>query len=77
MTERTPLPTSYRHHPFETRCSACQALIVWFRTKNGKRMPVNAETTKPTDAAHQLDLSRHVSHFSTCPAADQFRRARK
>jgi len=71
------LPTSYRHHPFETKCSGCDALIVWFRTETGKRMPVNAETTKPTDAAHQLDLSRHVSHFSTCPAADQFRRARK
>ena len=67
MSERTPLPTSYRHHPFETRCRSCDELIVWFRTPSGKRMPVNAETTKPTDAEHQLDLTRHVSHFATCP----------
>lgn len=71
------LPSPYRHHPFETKCSGCDALIVWFRTKSGKRMPVNAETTKPTDAEHQLDLKRHVSHFATCPERDKFRKARK
>lgn len=65
-----------RHHPFEARCRSCDALIVWFRTAAGKRMPVNAETTKPTDAEHQLDLSRHVSHFSTCPDATKFRKPR-
>lgn len=70
------LPTSYHHHPFETRCRSCGALIVWFRTKAGKRMPVNAETTRPTDREDQLDLSRHLSHFSTCPQADTHRRPR-
>lgn len=68
------LPTSYRYHPFETRCSSCEALIVWFRTAKGKRMPVNAETTRPTDAEHQLDLKRHISHFATCPNAKEHRR---
>lgn len=71
------LSTSYRHHPFETQCSGCGALIVWFRTASGKRMPVNAETTKPTDAEHQLDLKRHTSHFATCSKANEFRRSRK
>jgi hypothetical protein len=70
-----PLPT-YTHHPFETRCRSCQALVVWFRTESGKRMPVNAETTRPTDAAHQLDLKRHKSHFATCLRADQHRKPR-
>lgn len=70
------LPTSYRHHPFETRCGSCNSLIVWFKTAAGKRMPVNAETTKPTDAEHQLDLKRHISHFATCPQADRHRRPR-
>lgn len=70
-----PLPT-YTHHPFETRCRSCQKLIVWFRTKAGKRMPVDAETTQPKDREDQLDLQRHVSHFSTCPNADEHRRAR-
>lgn len=64
------LPSSYRHHPFEVPCQSCGALVVWFRTQNGKRMPVNAETTKPSDAEHKLDLTRHVSHFTTCRGSD-------
>lgn len=66
----------YRHHPFETTCRSCEKLIVWFTTPKGRKMPVDAETTKPTDAAHQLDLSRHKSHFATCPAANEHRRPR-
>ena len=65
-----------RKHPFTRQCSSCGADIVWFRTKNGKRMPVDESTTKPTDAEHQLDLSRHKSHFATCPNADQHRNVR-
>lgn len=63
-----------RHHPFEVRCSSCGAPIVWFRTKNGKRMPVDEASTQPADAEHQLDLKRHISHFATCPNANQHRR---
>lgn len=70
-----PLPV-YQHHPFETHCRSCQALIVWFRTAAGKRMPVNAETTRPQDAAHQLDLKRHTSHFATRPNANEHRKPR-
>jgi hypothetical protein len=61
-------------HPFATTCSSCGAGIVWFRTKNGKRMPVDEGSTKPNDAEHMLDLKRHISHFSTCQNADQHRR---
>lgn len=63
-------------HPFQQSCRSCGAPIVWFRTAKGHRMPVDAGTTKPTDAEHQLDLSRHVSHFATCPNANQHRRKR-
>jgi hypothetical protein len=63
-----------RRHPFEVQCSSCGAPIVWFRTKAGKKMPVDAGTTKPTDAEHQLDLTRHVSHFATCPDSDKWRK---
>ena len=63
-----------RHHPFEVKCSSCGAAIVWFRTKAGKRMPVDESSTLPTDAEHQLDLKRHISHFVTCPNANQHRR---
>lgn len=65
-----------RKHPFTVRCSSCGADIVWFRTKAGKRMPVDEATTAPTDAEHMLDLSRHRSHFATCPNANQHRSPR-
>ncbi len=63
-------------HPFQVPCSSCGAAIVWFNTPKGKKMPVDASSTRPNDAAHQLDLKRHVSHFSTCPNADRHRKAR-
>lgn len=65
-----------RTHPLATSCSSCGARIVWFRTAAGKRMPVDEATTLPTDAEHQLDLTRHKSHFATCPNASQHRRPR-
>lgn len=63
-------------HPFTAQCRSCGADIVWFRTKSGNRMPVDELSTAPADAEHQLDLSRHKSHFATCPQADQHRRTR-
>jgi hypothetical protein len=65
-----------RRHPLATQCSSCGASIVWFRTLAGKKMPVDESSTQPTDAAHQLDLTRHKSHFATCPNANQHRRSR-
>lgn len=65
-----------RQHPLAVPCRSCKALVVWFRTPKGKRMPVDEATTLPTDAEHQLDLTRHKSHFATCPHADEHRRPR-
>lgn len=65
-----------RVHPFATTCRSCGAAIVWFKTSSGKKMPVDEATTQPTDAEHQLDLKRHVSHFATCPNANQHRKAK-
>lgn len=38
----------------------------------GKKMPVDADTVEADD--DELDLSRHQSHFSTCPNAGRPRR---
>lgn len=65
-----------RQHPLATHCRSCNALIVWFRTASGKRMPVDEATTLPTDAEHQLDLKRHKSHFASCPNANEHRKPR-
>lgn len=65
-----------RRHPLATSCSSCGATIVWFRTLAGKKMPVDEASTQPTDAQHQLDLKRHVSHFATCSDAAKWRKPR-
>lgn len=68
--------TIAKAHPFQVPCGSCKAPVVWFYTKTGKRMPVDASSTRPSDAAHQLDLTRHISHFATCPDAAKHRRPR-
>lgn len=52
-------------------CRSCGAQVVWFKTKNNKNIPVNAETVEAGD--EELELPRHVSHFATCPNAAQHR----
>jgi hypothetical protein len=43
-------------------CKACNALILWTETANGKKMPVTKKGGK------------YYSHFSDCPAANKFRK---
>lgn len=64
--------TTEAHERRITRCKSCRAQIIWFRTPAGKNMPVDADTVEPED--DDLDLSRHVSHFATCPQSGQHRR---
>lgn len=67
--------TNERHEQRITHCASCHAQIIWFKTDGGKNMPVDADTVEPAD--EKLDLSRHKSHFATCPNADLHRRARR
>lgn len=68
-------------HP-TSRCSACQAEVGWVVTKNGKKMPVDADTLSDLDRSMLGQVGNtvpyrngeHRSHFSTCPAAKEFRR---
>jgi hypothetical protein len=64
--------TTERHERRITRCRSCRAQIIWFDTPSGNRMPVDADTVSPDD--DELDLTRHQSHFASCPQADQHRR---
>lgn len=57
------------------QCKTCQAPIVWMPTKQGKSMPVDAHTVGDGDQV--FDVTRgHISHFATCPQADDHRRER-
>jgi len=55
-----------------TTCKGCGEQIVWFITDAGKKMPVDASSVEVGDV--QYDRGRHVSHFSTCPKSNEFRR---
>lgn len=57
-----------------TRCKSCNARIIFLPTANGKQCPTDADTVEPADQA--FVWGRHVSHFSTCPSANQYRRKR-
>jgi len=66
--------TTEHHERRITRCRSCNARIIWFKTDAGKNMPVDADTVEAED--DELDLTRHVSHFATCPNANQHRKSR-
>lgn len=57
-----------------TTCSSCGASIVFLRTATGKSNPVNADTVRAGD--DMLDVTRHVSHFATCPNSATHRNPR-
>ncbi len=63
-----------RHTERIRLCKSCRAEVIWFATKTGGRMPVNAETVVATDT--KLNLKFHISHFATCPNAAKHRRWR-
>lgn len=54
------LPEGYQPDNI-ARCRSCAADILWTITRKGKRAPLNRDGT---------------SHFSTCPAANQWRSPR-
>lgn len=66
--------TTEAHERRITRCRSCRAQIIWFKTEAGRNMPVDADTVEPED--DEYEPPRHVSHFSTCPNADEHRRSR-
>lgn len=63
-----------RHEQRIKNCKSCMARIVWFTTASGKSMPVDADTVEEDD--EELDLSRHQSHFASCPNSAKHRRPR-
>lgn len=56
-----------------SRCKRCDENIVWLVTANGNKMPVDADTVQEGDEEFS-QRDGHVSHFDTCPYADEFRK---
>jgi hypothetical protein len=57
-----------------THCRSCHESIVWLRTEGGNAIPVNANTVNAHDEV--FEWGRHVSHFSSCPHANEWRKRR-
>jgi hypothetical protein len=74
MSFEDPDDTNEAHERRIVRCRSCNAKIIWFKTKDWRNMPVDADTVEANDT--ELDLERHVSHFATCPNADKHRKKR-
>ncbi|KUG25894.1 hypothetical protein ASZ90_004281 [hydrocarbon metagenome] len=62
-------------------CKACRKEIYFCNTKNGKFIPVNAETLNESELSdlqngmkRLYEPTRHVTHFSDCPNSNKFRR---
>jgi hypothetical protein len=64
-------------------CNGCGAAIRWAITPNGRRMPVDAKPEKRIvlddvrlgdDPPTARVVDTYVSHFATCPKAQQFRK---
>jgi hypothetical protein len=69
-------------------CRSCGARVLWVETVNGKRMPLDElpnpagkflldESKNPPLAIFAplgADGARFISHFATCPSAEQHRR---
>ncbi len=51
-------------------CRSCKAAIFFLPTKNGKMMPIDAETVAVDDDVYMPGI--HRSHFDTCPDAKKF-----
>jgi hypothetical protein len=58
-----------------SRCKSCGEYIVWVKTEAGNNMPVDADSFEEGDE-RIFDKDKHISHFATCPNADQHRRSK-
>ena len=65
-------------------CRSCKAQIIWARTDNGRRIPIDAEPVKRVilDDSHGGDIvgaslvDTFMPHHATCPNAEQHRKAK-
>ncbi|MFV2091352.1 MAG: hypothetical protein ACC642_11890 [Pseudomonadales bacterium] len=59
-----------------TECKSCGAIIIWLKTKQGNRMPVDYASFNTGDSGIFDPGKGHVSHFATCPNAAKHRKPR-
>jgi len=61
------------------KCKGCGAEIVWIKTANGKRMPLDSKEKKfycAIDGEWKIYAGREA-HWATCPKANDFKKGVK
>ncbi len=59
-----------------SKCRSCGEYVVWVKTAAGKNMPVDADSFTEGDELMFDAGAGHISHFATCPNADEHRKPR-
>jgi len=57
------------------RCRGCNKKLIWAKTPGGKFIPLDAVAPvymKLGDGSFARHVEAYVSHFSTCPHANEF-----
>jgi hypothetical protein len=57
------------------REQGCRAQLIYLPTRNGSRMPCDAETVLPDDVVY--DPQKHMSHFKTCTNPNRFSKGKR
>ncbi len=73
MSDAGPYPKDIK------QCRACEADMVFLKTKRNKWLPVNVVPTEshfrgPNAGETKFVYNEHQPHFATCPCAGEFRR---
>jgi hypothetical protein len=84
-------PEHDRQFRLYSQCRSCSAEVIWAKSERGNWIPLNAAAVHPAGQGHFVlrgdvavavpslvfeDEPHYVSHFSTCPNAEQHRRRR-
>jgi len=64
------------------KCKKCNTQIYYLETHSGSRIPVNADSISESQKSGMIGgfnikfdpKAGHITHFATCPYADQFRK---
>lgn len=57
-------------------CKSCKSPIRWIMMSTGRSMPVNPEFVTVVTEAGTV-IKGHISHFATCPNAQEHRKVKK
>jgi len=75
-TKREDLISAGYEFDNEGRCRRCGALVEWWITPNGKRMPMSVKEVRERDSPiAPIKEYQRIPHWADCPNAKDFKSA--